>query len=1351
MPDEQDDTPNRQLDDRAPAADTPFPIVGIGASAGGLDAFQGLLEALPADSGIAFLLIQHLDPTHDSVMADLLDRHCKMPVRTAADDMRIAADTVYVIPSNRYLRVLDRTIVLEHPAAQRGVRMPIDYCFRSLAETLKERAVGIVLTGTASDGTAGLREIKAMGGLTLVQDPETAEYDSMPRSAIRAGVADFVAPIAGMPELLARYAGHPFIVAPDTDPVSDEEPAAFQALLRLLRNQTDHDFSCYRPATLNRRIRRRMGLAQAATMRQYLDRLRQDREEVQNLAGDLLIGVTRFFRDPEAWDLLAETVIRPLISRPNGGQNCDLPLRVWVAGCSSGEEAVSVAILLAEAFEHHGIEPQFQIFATDIDQRAVDAARETAFPASIADDVAPERLKRYFIEENGRYVLGRRLRECILFARHDLITDPPFSKLDLVICRNVMIYLESQVQNRLLRMFHFALKQGGHLFLGSSETVGKQAQFYETLAKEWRIYRRVGEQHSERVTLPQPPLDVQGGVRVSNSRASARMHSYQPSSVDLAKNAMISRFVPASILVNQRNDAIYFHGPVRDYLDFPSGEPTRDVTLMALDGLRTRMRATLKEAFESCEVQTTTAHRMRRAGREVTVRITAEPVRLQNDQWAVLLYLEDIGEPRPVEPLTEVDLDEQSAVQRLEFDLQVTRDELTTAVEQLEASNEELRASNQEIMSMNEELQSSNEELETSREELQSMNEELSTVNNQLENKIVELERVNNDISNLINSTQLAVLFLDKALVIRRFTPTAAGLLRILDSDIGRPVSDLSVRVNDPTLYENVEKCVRTLTPLSAHVRGVDGRWFHRQVLPYRTSDSRIEGVLITYADISELYRETELRGTRERQQRAVASIGRIGLTDAPLSFLFDAAVRCMVDGLNCGMAKVLRHRPEQHDLLLVAQRGFRDVEVNVTTLPDGGGSQGGYTLSAAQPVVVVDLPNDTRFEGPELLTRGGVRSGISVLIGTESDPWGVLGVHSTEIKQFSDDDVAFVQAVAHVLHGVITNSIYKQQLLESSERLRLALDAGRIATWNWDPRSDLAQWDDRVYTLLGLKPGEIPPSVEKFHSYIHPDDRDLMLREQTKAVEQGAVFDVEFRIIDSAGRERWLVSKGKMFTERADGPRLIGLSYDITDLKQSSTRLATLLAELDHRVQNMLTVMGSIVNLADKEEHVASFKANLRQRLLSLARTHSMLSNAQFDGASLRTRIIEECAPYSAKMVDRVRFEGQDMRLNPQAAQTLGMAIHEMVTNSLKYGALSTESGVISVHTENTGDRMIVEWSEIGGPPVSAPSEFGFGVRVIRDLVEYELNAKVTLDFQENGMVCHFDLPLEAIEHSLD
>ena len=1345
MPDDQDDLPDRQPGSDGGKATVPFPIVAIGASAGGLDAFRKFLEAMPADSGMAFLLIQHLDPNHESLMAELLERFTTMPVVTAANLMQLEPNTVYVIPSNCYLRVVDLTIMLDRPVTQRGVRMPIDYCFRSLAETIHERAVGIVLTGTASDGTAGLREIKATGGLTLVQDPATADYDGMPRSAIKAGVVDFVVPIASMPDLLIRYAGHPFIVSPETTgQVSEEEPAAFQALLRLLRSQTDHDFSSYRPATLNRRIRRRMGLAQSQTVHEYLERLRSDREEVHLLAGDLLIGVTRFFRDPEAWDLLVETVIEPMIREHDGDQ----PLRIWTAGCSTGEEAVSLAIVVDETFKRLGLEPRFQIFATDIDQRAVDASREAAFPVSVGEDIPAERLKRYFTEENGRYVLSKRLRDCILFARQDLISDPPFSRLDLVICRNVMIYLDPLVQSRILRMFHFALKRDGYLFLGSSETIGKQSQLYATLSKEWRIYRCVGDKQHDRTNLPLLPPEAPGAGRNGDARPHSFAQSHRQSAVEMAKSAMISRFVPASILVNHRNEAVYFHGPVRDYLDFPSGEPTRDVTLMALDGLRTKLRATLKDAFETSQVQTAIAHRVRRNGQEFAVQLTADPIRLQGDDFAVLLYLEDIGDARKIEPAPEVPADEQSAVQRLEFDLEAARDELTSAVEQLEASNEELRASNEEVMSMNEELQSSNEELETSREELQSLNEELSTVNNQLENKIVELERVNNDISNLINSTKLAVLFLDPSLAIRRFTPAAADLLRILQSDIGRPISDLSARVNDGALYEDVQTCISNLATLSTHVSSVDGRWFHRQVLPYRTSDDRIEGVLVTYSDVSELYRETELRGTRERQQRAVAEIGRIALSDASLPVLLDAAAACLTESLDCKMAKVLRLRPETNDLLLVAQRGMHGAEINVTTVRAGVDSQAGYTLKSLKPVVVNDLPKETRFQGPELLIRNNVRSGVSVVIGGETEPWGVVGVHSEETQQFSDDDVAVVEAVANVLHGAITNASYKQELLENSERLKLALETGRISTWNWDPRSDLAEWDDRLYTMLGMEPGAMPPSVEKFFDFIHPEDKQYVLDRQTEAVARGTDFDVEFRILDPQGEERWLVSKGKMFTERAEGPRLIGLSYDITELKQSSTRLATLLAELDHRVQNMLTVMGSIVNLAGKEEHVASFKENLRQRLLSLARTHSILSHSQFNGASLRTRIIEECAPYSGKMVERIRFEGPDIRLNPQAAQTIGMAIHELVTNCLKYGPLSTESGLITARTSNENGRYLIDWEESGGPPVVPPTEYGFGVRVISDLVEYELDAKVVLEFPKTGVRCRFDLPVAEIEY---
>lgn len=637
------------------------------------------------------------------------------------------------------------------------------------------------------------------------------------------------------------------------------------------------------------------------------------------------------------------------------------------------------------------------------------------------------------------------------------------------------------------------------------------------------------------------------------------------------------------------------------------------------------------------------------------------------------------------------------------------------------------------------------------REELQALNEELSRVNGRLQAKIVELERANDDITNLIDSTRFAVVFLDRSLVIRRITPAAAALLRVGTADIGRPITALSSRVEDATLYSDIETCIAAQAERTAHVGGPNGRWFHRRVLPYRTSDQRSEGVLVTYDDVSELYRETELRGKRERQQRAIAEIGGLGLSEAPLPVFFDAMARCLVEGLNCPMAKLLRHRPDRNDLVIVSQRGFRGGDQDEIAVPDDVHSQAGYTLVSQHPVVVTDLPNETRFQGPDLLTQHDVKSGISVVVGSNAAPWGVIGVHATEVTHFSEDDVAFVQAIANVLHGVISNSRYRQELQESSERLRLALDAGSIAAWHWDPRSDLADWDDRVYNLLGLEPGSTPPSVQIFRSFVHPDDRDYFTQALTEAIDQGAQFDVEFRVTDAGGRERWLVSKGMMFTERADGPRLIGVTYEITELKQNAARLEILLAELDHRVQNMLTVMGSIVNLADREETIASFKDNLRQRLLSLARTHSMLSHAQFGGASLRERIVEECAPYSGAMVERLRFEGSDIRLNPQAAQTLGMAIHELVTNALKYGALSTEEGRITAGVRSSGERIVVEWSESGGPPVCVPKEFGFGVRVIRDLVEYELGAEVAVEFRPSGLYCRFDLALSAVEHVID
>jgi len=1324
--------------------DIVFPVVAIGASAGGLQAFRQFLEATPPNPGMAFVLIQHLDPHHESLMAELLERHTDMPVETATDAARLRPNAVFVIPQNSYLRIVDLTIHLETPVTQRGIRMPIDYCFRSLAESLQQRAVGIVLSGTASDGTAGLREIKAAGGLTLIQDPETAEHDGMPRSAIHAAAGDFVVPIAEMPGLLARYASHPYIVEPEPEaPLDDTESIAFQSVLNLLRKDTDHDFRNYRPATLNRRIRRRMGLLQLQTVQQYRERLGSDREEAERLAGDLLIGVTRFFRDPEAWHELANQVIEPMVwNLPDDGT-----VRVWVAGCSTGEEAVSAAILLDEAFVRAGRRGRFQIFATDIDPRAIEAARNASFPASIADDVSPDRLDRYFTEEKGRYVVRKRLRDSILFARQDLITDPPFSKLDLVMCRNVMIYLDQAIQGRILHMFHFSLRSGGHLFLGSAETVGKKGQMFHTVSKEWRLFRAVGTTPGERAHFPVSDLYARSSApapRESLSRGRDRDNS-----VDLAKNAMISRFVPATILVDEHSDAIYFQGPVREYLDFPSGEPTRDITLLALDGLRARLRSVIKKAFATREVQTDLAQRVRRNGIEVAVAVTAEPIPLQGERWAVLVYLTDADKSAGVVQPVIGDLPAESdLIQRLENDLQLARDELTSTVEELEASNEELRASNEEVMSMNEELQSSNEELETSREELQSLNEELSTVNNQLENKILELESANNDLTNLLNSTQLAVIFLDEKFRIRRFTPAAGALLRILDTDVGRPVSDLAVRFSDDALFEDAESALRTLSMYAAQVQNLENRWFDRRVLPYRTSDNRIEGVLVTYTDITELYQETQLRARREQQQRAIADLGRIGLRAGSIETMLEAVPGVLTQALDCPMAKVLRHRPGRHDLVAVAHQGFATADDGDIAVPDGRDSQAGFTLSSQAPVVVTDLATENRFSGPALLTDHHVKSGISVIIGPESAPWGVLGVHTTESLHFSDEDVAFVQSIANLLHAALTNDAIEQELRENAERLRLALEAGRIGTWVWDPATDEAVWDSRLYAMLGLKEEDLPqPLAEDFIRFVHEDDAKMVRDLLEDATARTESFRAEFRIRTQEGEERWVTSIGG-FIKRSDGSiRLVGVSYDITELKLNARRLATLLSELDHRVQNMLTVMGSIVSLADKEEEVATFKANLRQRLLSLARTQSMLSHAQFRGASLHDRILDECAPYARNSADRVTFTGEDLQLRPQVAQTLGMAIHELITNAVKHGALSVEEGQVAVDATVEHDRTVITWRESEGPSVTQPTSLGFGTRIIKDLVEFELSAEVTMAFDPEGLVCRFILPKDAIE----
>ena len=831
---------NRQRVHRSIATTKAFAVVGVGASAGGLDAFKKLFSTIPGDCGIAFVLIQHLDPTRKSLTAELVGSYTPMRVVQANDGMTVEPNRVYVIPPNKYLTIHEGTLRLSAPAAPRGLRMAVDHFLRSLAEDRHERAIGVVLSGTGTDGTLGLREIKAAGGMTLVQDPQTAQYDGMPRSAITSGCVDHIAPAERMTDTLLAYARHTPIIAPATTAPASDTSDSLSNTVALLHAATKFDFSGYKSGTLRRRIERRMSLRQISEMSAYVEMLRSDPGEVAALFKDLLLKVTSFFRDPAAWHCLQEQVIRPLVA----SKHDDGTLRVWVPACATGEEAYSLAMTLIEEVRVAGKNCRLQVFATDIDTVALEVARSGVYPETIASDVSPERLSRFFTKSEHSYHVNKELRDVVIFAQQNLVGDPPFSKLDLISCRNLLIYLEPAPQERLLALLHFALGKDGYLFLGTAEGIGRQADLFEVISKKWRIYRRRGATRHDKLRFPVVTTPV---VPVAPSRTPTQHNVNRLPA--LAQEFLLKRYAPACVIINRDCEIVYYHGQTDEYLMQPTGPPTHDIIAQARSRLRSTLRGAVHDALSSGETVVSTGRHARRGSASPRVTITVAPLDpADRTQGLWLVSFEDEAAAPSVSHAPDTgggapDVDSE-IVSELENELKTTKKDLQHTIESFEAANEEL-------MSVNEELQSSNEELETSKEELQSLNEELSTSNTQLEGKIGELEATNNDLDNLLTSTNIATLFLDTHFCVRRFTPAATTLFSLIPSDIGRPIADIAQKFTDPDLLSDAAAVLgRPIAP-KKEVQAHDGRWYVRQVLPYHTHDGRTEGVVITLSDVA--------------------------------------------------------------------------------------------------------------------------------------------------------------------------------------------------------------------------------------------------------------------------------------------------------------------------------------------------------------------------------------------------------------------------------------------------------------------------------------------------------------------
>jgi len=874
-----------------------FPIVGIGASAGGLAAFEAFFSGMPAtgDPDMAFVLVQHLAPDHKSILTDLVRRYTRMTVSEVVDGVTVKPNCAYIIPPNRDMAFMNGTLQLLEPDAPRGQRLPINFFFRSLAQDLRDRAICIVLSGTGSDGTLGVRAIKAEGGMVMAQAPASTEYDGMPSSAIATGLVDYILPPAEMPAQLISYAAHAFGHPPR--PAGGQLPKSENAMRKiflLLRSQTGHDFSQYKPGTTHRRIERRMAVHQLESVDAYVKYLQQKPEEVDALFRDLLIGVTSFFRDPESFKMLEEQIIPKVFEgTPAGGT-----IRVWVPGCSTGEEAYSIAILLAEHQESIKQNFKIQVFATDIDSNAIATARAGLYAASIATDITPERLARYFTSEsNGSaYRIHKSIRDSLIFSEQNVIKDPPFTKLALISCRNLMIYFGAELQKKLIPLFHYALSPNGFLFLGTSETVGENEDQFDTLDRKWKVYQRkelaLGAQ---RLAIGRHlPLRAELEPRLSQSAGVPALPA-KPSLRELTEQAILQQLGPAAALVNAQGDILYLHGRTGSYLEPAPGEAgISNILKMARQGLRQELTTALHKSVGAREIVAVAGLRVKTNSHftlvDLTIRpLPGDPAASPANLYLVLLQAAPVQEESPALPAgAAVDgpgAEPNPQLDKLKQELQAKEDYLQATIEEIETSNEELKSSNEEMQSVNEELQSTNEELETSKEELQSVNEELGTVNNELQNKVADLSRANNDMNNLLAGTGIATVFVDSQLRILRFTPSATRVINLIPSDVGRPVGHIvSNLVSYDGLTADVQGVLASLIPKQVDVRAQSGEWYLMRIAPYRTMENVIEGVVINFVDISAFKKvNQELRITKAMLQAAMdQSQAGIIIADGP-------------------------------------------------------------------------------------------------------------------------------------------------------------------------------------------------------------------------------------------------------------------------------------------------------------------------------------------------------------------------------------------------------------------------------------------------------------------------------------
>lgn len=1381
-----------------------FLIVGIGASAGGIEALKEFFAHVPMKSGIAYVVILHLSPDHDSQLAEILQSSAKIPVTQVRKKIHIKPDRVYVVPPNQHLTMEDGHLVVTKNILVEERRAPVDIFFRTLAESHGELAICVILSGTGANGSMGLRRVKECGGAAFVQDPKEAQFDEMPRNSIRTGLVDEILPVASIPEKILQYKKNlgtlPIPVENAQRP--DDQQKAIQEIFTQLRIRTGHDFINYKRPTLLRRIERRIYIRNLPDLPAYAAFLQQHPDEKTSLLKDLLISVTNFFRDPKAFEVLREEVI-PLLFQNKTAQD---QVRIWVAGCATGEEAYSIAMLCAERTMHLIDAPRIQIFATDIDDAALSRAREGFFTINDAADVSQERLNNFFNKDGEGYRIRREIREMILFANHNFIKDPPFSRLDMVSCRNVLIYLNQTAQSRVMETFHFALLPGGFLFLGTSESTDRSNELYSIFHREQHIFR--SNQLRVRKSYPVP----ESVPRITVEQPRTPVPSTQPENQLPERNnlgqlhqRMLEEYAPPSLIINEEFDILHLSERAGRYLQIAGGEISQNLIKLIRPELRLEAQAALYQALQLRSPVETRPLTVTIDEKNEGVTVIIRPVFLNNEQTkGFILVLFRMSEE--IKEEKDAILSDEPVARHLEEELIRLKAQLRSSNEQHELYSEEQKASHEELQAMNEELRSAAEELETSKEELQSINEELRTVNQEMKIKIEETGVINNNLRNLINSADVGTIFLDRSFRISLFTPSARDIFNLIPADYGRPLSDITNRLTYKNLLEDAGNVLQKLHVIEREVETTDHRIFMMRILPYRTLEDQINGVVLTFFDISERKKieisKIFLASIVESSQDSIVTINFDNVITSwnkaaeqlygyeaedaigkPLTMLtlpaelketlskiekikqnetveiFDT-IRINKKGHYMNLEVVLSPIKDVTDKIMGVSTIARDVTKRrqAEALLEDTQKNLDLALNAARmgiwdmDLVTGKIQADTRLskifgypDGQEEWSREILRRHILPEDKEKYDA-GLAnavenGVLDLQVRiLWPDGSRHWIYQLGHTFYGEDRRPLHisgmtlditerkqiEETMLISEERNRTALQSAAMGAWDWNIEADKMIWNEQYFVILGLLPDREEKPASYLLQFVHPEDIAPVKKEWDKAVDEGGIFHLEFRIIRADGGEvRWMNGYGRVVTrEEGISKRMVGVIYDITHRKMLEQQKDEFLSIASHELKTPVTSIKAYAQILRNmfEEDNEPQKAELLKkldgqvdRLTNLIRT--LLDNTKvFEG-----QMPLDQQPFNLNELIRERIEDLtllsehhrliftcEMSLTIVAdRERIGEVVTNLISNAIKYSPNGGEVNITCVQVPE-GVKVSVSDQGIGIPEELRKKVFG-------------------------------------------